>query len=79
MSRIAELIEEMCPNGVEYRELGKLIIKNIGGGTPSKSKSEYWDGDIPWVSVGDLNTSTNYVKNTRSKITLAGVEGVQQM
>ncbi|WP_237206807.1 restriction endonuclease subunit S [Rothia nasimurium] len=75
MSRIAELIEEMCPNGVEYLELGKLIMKNIGGGTPSKSKSEYWDGDIPWVSVGDLNTSTNYVKNTRSKITLAGVEG----
>jgi type I restriction enzyme S subunit len=25
-----------------------------GGGTPSKRKDEYWDGDIPWVSPKDM-------------------------
>lgn len=24
------------------------------GGTPSKSKPEFWDGDIPWISSGEL-------------------------
>lgn len=26
----------------------------IGGGTPSKSNSNYWNGDIPWTSIKDL-------------------------
>lgn len=32
------------------RSLGRLT----GGGTPSKSRSEYWDGTIPWVSPKDM-------------------------
>lgn len=27
-----------------------------GGGTPSKSKSEYWGGDIPWISPKDMKS-----------------------
>ncbi|CAM5415920.1 restriction endonuclease subunit S [Thauera mechernichensis] len=26
----------------------------LSGGTPSKSKASYWDGDIPWVSAKDM-------------------------
>lgn len=33
--------------------LGKLC-KIIGGGTPSKLRSEYWNGSIPWVSPKDM-------------------------
>lgn len=25
-----------------------------GGGTPSKARADYWDGDIPWVSPKDM-------------------------
>jgi len=49
----------------------KIKIKNftevITGGTPSTSKTEYWDGgDIPWLNSGELNqkivtTSKNYI------------------
>jgi len=28
-----------------------------GGGTPSKSNSQYWEGDIPWATVKDLDSS----------------------
>lgn len=27
----------------------------ITGGTPSTIKSEYWDGDVPWLNSGSLN------------------------
>jgi type I restriction enzyme S subunit len=36
--------------------LGELVdIK--GGGTPDKSNSEYWNGEIPWASVKDFKNS----------------------
>ena len=27
----------------------------LGGGTPSTKRSEYWDGDIPWISSADIH------------------------
>ncbi|CAM3536351.1 restriction endonuclease subunit S [Parendozoicomonas haliclonae] len=40
---------------------------DLGGGTPSKSKGEYWNGDIPWVSPKDMKT--DYISNTVDSIT----------
>jgi type I restriction enzyme S subunit len=28
--------------------------KFLSGGTPSKSRQEFWEGDIPWVSSGEM-------------------------
>lgn len=43
------------------------------GGTPSKSKPEYYEGgDIPWIKSGDLKDSTIYEAN--EYITAAGLE-----
>lgn len=39
--------------GWEIKKLGELG-SFYGGGTPSKSISEYWLGNIPWVSSSDL-------------------------
>jgi len=37
-----------------------------GGGTPSKSKLEYWNGDFPWVSSSDIDEeSIHRVQITR--------------
>ena len=33
------------------------IVEFIGGGTPDKSKPEYWNGPIPWASVKDFKSS----------------------
>lgn len=33
------------------------IIELIGGGTPKTSKPEFWNGDIPWLSVVDLGAT----------------------
>jgi type I restriction enzyme S subunit len=42
-----------CPSGWELIRLG-MLGEFCGGGTPSKNKAEYWDGDIPWVSPKDM-------------------------
>ena len=72
---IAGLVKTLCPDGVEYRSLKDVVAKNYGGGTPSKSKAEYWEGNIPWASVGDLSDDVLEVTDTRSKITEEGVKG----
>lgn len=73
MSRIDELIKELCPDGVEYRPL-RDIGSWQGGGTPSKQSPEYWrDGTIPWVTskdMGDLELAS-----TKYRITEAAVRG----
>lgn len=50
------------------------IMDIIGGGTPKTSKSEYWDGDIPWLSVKDFNNDYRYVYETEKTITKAGLD-----
>lgn len=41
------------PSGWEWCRLGQIGY-DLGGGTPSKSNSKYWDGEIPWVSPKDM-------------------------
>ena len=50
------------------------ILDLIGGGTPKTSKAEYWDGDIPWLSVKDFNDDFRYVYKTEKHITQLGLE-----
>ena len=50
------------------------IMNLIGGGTPKTSKAEYWDGDIPWLSVKDFNDDFRYVYKTEKHITQLGLE-----
>ena len=48
------------------------IVDIIGGGTPKTSTPEYWNGDIPWLSVKDFNNDYRYVYETEKTITKAG-------
>lgn len=32
----------------------KYLSKGVGGGTPSTTNPDFWDGDIPWVSPKDM-------------------------
>lgn len=41
------------------------------GGTPNKGRPEYWGGDIPWVSSGEM--STQFITDTSLRITEAGL------
>lgn len=50
------------------------VMDLIGGGTPKTSKPEYWNGDIPWLSVKDFNNDFRYVYETEKTITQSGLE-----
>ena len=68
MSRIDDLIRDLCSDGVEYRTIGSLGQWR-GGGTPSKSRPEFWEnGTIPWVSPKDMGSYE--LASTQDKITL---------
>ena len=54
---------------VPLKELGRWS----GGGTPSKSKLEYWEGGtIPWVSPKDMKT--DHIVDSEDHITKAAVK-----
>lgn len=48
-------------------------IDLIGGGTPKTSVTEYWDGNIPWLSVKDFNNDNRYVYTTEKHISEKGL------
>ena len=68
------------PSGVEW--LGKVPehweVKPLrswvsfrGGSTPSKSREEFWDGDIPWVSPKDMKRA--FVADSEDHVTSAAL------
>ncbi len=59
------------PKGWTWVRLGNLG-KVYGGGTPKKSNSAYWGGEIPWVSPKDMNGAV--IQSTEDKITQKGLE-----
>lgn len=57
----------------EQRPL-KDVGQWFGGGTPSKSRAEFWDnGSIPWLSPKDMGPAV--LANTKDHITPAAVAG----
>ncbi|APE06272.1 restriction endonuclease [Alteromonas sp. MB-3u-76] len=43
------------PASWKQTELGEILLSIVGGGTPSKSIQSYYEGNIPWMSVKDMN------------------------
>ena len=61
------------PCGWKYNLLDKFAIR-CSGHTPSKSFSEYWDGDIKWVSLADsYRLDKGYIFDTDHKISEEGI------
>ena len=55
---------------MEYKTLGELCDV-VSGGTPSRSKQDYWNGDIPWIKIG--NIKSRYISEADEFITEAGL------
>jgi type I restriction enzyme S subunit len=49
------------------------LLNLIGGGTPKTGVAEYWNGDIPWLSVVDFSGDSKYVYETEKAITTEGL------
>ena len=56
----------------EQRKLGE-VADIVGGGTPSTSKDEYWDGDIDWYTPAEIIDQI-FVSSSERKITQEGYD-----
>ena len=51
------------------------VFQITSGGTPSNARSEFWNGEILWITPEDLRDLDGYwLNNTRRKITDSGYE-----
>ena len=55
----------------EQRKLGE-VAEIIGGGTPSTSNDEYWDGEIDWYAPAEIGERI-YLESSQRKITEEGL------
>ncbi len=77
MNKIDELVREMCPDGVEYKELGEICIITSGGDIPkenySVTKTENFTVPIISNGVGEkaLYGYTDIPKITETAVTIS--------
>jgi type I restriction enzyme S subunit len=57
----------------EEIKLGDFTTMNSGG-TPSSSVAEYYNGDIPFLSISDITTAGKYIYKTEKCITDKGLQ-----
>ena len=63
----SQQIRFKADDGSEFGEWETTTLgqtgKFIGGGTPSKENSEFWEGSIPWISSSDLTEESIFKIN----------------
>ena len=55
---------------MDIKRLGD-IAKISSGSTPARNNQDFWNGDIPWVTTGEL--SSGFVNETREHVSLRAV------
>lgn len=58
----------MIPKTWELKKLEEISVDFVSGGTPSTSKDEYWNGDIPWMTSAfiterEVKTGQRFITN----------------
>ena len=60
------------PKNWTFVRLSTITLYDVGGATPSISESKYWNGNIKWASVRDIQSV--YLNDTERRITETGFE-----
>lgn len=75
MSKLDELIQQYCPDGVEFKRLSE-IFNTRNGYTPSKNKKEYWErGDNPWFVMEDIRKNGNILSDSIQHVSDEAIKG----
>ena len=75
MSKLEDMINRLCPDGVEFRTMEEIFeIRN--GYTPSKNNSDFWEGGtIPWFRMEDIRQNGRILSDSIQHITPAAIKG----
>ena len=74
MTKLEQLIKELCPNGVEFIALGELGV--FLGGLSGKSKEDFKDGNAKFITC--MNVFSNLSLNLDVTDTVKIGEGEKQ-
>ena len=75
MSRLDELIQERCPDGVEYKTLSE-VFDTRNGYTPSKKEKNFWEnGTIPWFRMEDIRENGGILDKATQYVSQEAVKG----
>ena len=72
MSRLSELVRDLCPDGVEYRPLGEVAV--LERGTPI-TKKQIGTGDIPVIAGGREPAYSHNVANREGETLVVAGSG----
>ena len=53
MSKLSDLVQELCPNGVEYKKLGEVATISRGG---NFQKKDFVEQGVPCIHYGQIYT-----------------------
>lgn len=61
MSKLEELIQDLCPNGVEYKKLGEVATISRGG---NLQKKDFTEKGVPCIHYGQTYTKYGLFTDT---------------
>ena len=71
-SAISKQVFAQKPNG--WNRLDTLFSKGKAGGTPTSTNKEYYNGEIPFLSINDITKQGKYVRYTENHLSQSGLE-----
>jgi len=71
-SAISKLLFAQKPNG--WNRLDTLFSKGKAGGTPTSTNKEYYNGEIPFLSINDITKQGKYVRCTENYLSQSELE-----
>jgi len=69
LSKLEQLINEFCPNGVEYKTLGQL--GKFYGGITGKSKEEFSNGNAKFITYKNVYSNPSLATEVEDKVKIA--------
>ena len=73
MSELDDMIQKLCPDGVEFVKLGEVM--DISRGASPRPIYKYITEDkdgVNWIKIGDVENNAKYITSTKEKITKEG-------
>ena len=75
MSKLDELIQKLCPDGVEFKPLTE-VFNTRNGYTPSKANNEFWEnGTVPWFRMEDIREKGRILSDSLQHVSASAVKG----
>lgn len=70
MSKLQELIQELCPEGVEFKKLGEISSFRRGSFPQPYGNKEWYGGEgaMPFIQVADIEDNMQLAKKTKRLI-----------